>query len=303
MGDDVVLRTPPKGAAMAKPHENGMNFDEAATCVAARVSVRNLLPQMGKDTVIRDILNGLIASPRRISSMFFYDAVGSALFDRITELPEYYPSRTEMALLGDEAASIAQNVRDIDIVELGSGSCAKITILLNAIDSLSRASVRYVPVDVSAAAIEESANELAARFPELVIEGIVADFITQLSVVPARRRRLFCFFGSTIGNLTPVQRSRLLAGLGSIMRPDDQLLLGVDMVKPREILERAYNDAGNVTATFNRNILNVVNSIVGTDFDPDAFGHVAFYDDLHSRIEMHLKATDTMTVHCPHPPH
>jgi L-histidine N-alpha-methyltransferase len=161
-------------------------------------------------------------------------------------------------------------------------------------------SVRYIPVDVSQTTIEEAANVLLNDFSGLEILGVVADFTKQLRLIPAGTKRLFCFFGSTIGNFTKEQAVQFISNLSEIMQPSDMLLLGVDMVKSKDILERAYNDNRNVTAKFNRNILNVVNSIIDTNFEPDDFEHVAFYSKELSRIEMHLKALKDLKISSPH---
>ncbi|MFP4164817.1 MAG: L-histidine N(alpha)-methyltransferase [Chitinispirillaceae bacterium] len=264
-----------------------------------RMAVSDCLPGLGRDNLIRMIGEGLASSPRRISSMFFYDDFGSELFDRITCLPEYYPTRTEMELLEKLACSFAENLTDCDIIELGSGNCSKISLLLDAVESSQMKSVRYVPVDVSKKVVEESAVELVGRYPDLTVHGFVADFCSQLDILPHDRRRVFCFLGGTLGNFHPEQRAEFLQSMASSMGPKDSFLLGVDMVKPKDILEKAYDDGSNVTAQFNRNILNVVNDITGTDFDPLLFRHVSFYNEEHARIEMHLEALQNMFVSSP----
>ncbi len=273
-----------------------MNFTDAVARCDNRFVVESCLPSIGGDTIARTILSGLSASPPRISSMFFYDAAGSKLFEEITRLPEYYPARTEKMLLAQAADSLGRELRDIDIVEIGSGDCSKISIILNAIPARNLTEIKYVPVDISQSAIEESAATLVSRFPGLRIHGVVADFLTQLDRIPKGHKRLFCFLGGTLGNLDHADARLFFDILRSCMQPHDLLLLGVDMVKPADILEAAYNDSSGVTAAFNRNILNVVNKLTGCNFDPLAFEHIAFFNGAFSRIEMHLRALRDMVI-------
>jgi L-histidine N-alpha-methyltransferase len=268
--------------------------------VEADLVIDDHRPMEGNDDSIDEILRGLTDQPRRIASKFFYDGRGSALFEQITRLPEYYPTRLEYSLLRRVAPQLGPQLDDTDIVELGSGDCSKISILLNGMDRQTRQSLRYMPIDISRDAVSESASALVERYPELSIHGVVADFLTQLDALPNDRSRLFCFFGSTVGNLSAGQRLALWHDLAAVMSDDDRLLLGVDMVKPQTVLECAYNDAQHVTARFNLNILNVANRIIGSNFEPTAFEHLAFYNPDHHRIEMHLRAKDDMTVSCPH---
>jgi L-histidine N-alpha-methyltransferase len=276
-----------------------MDCQEDIRVLDSTVTVDNLLPKLGEDTVLQSIIDGLTSRDKHISSIHFYDAVGSKLFERITRLPEYYLTRTEMRLLGEATLQIRNDLRDIDIVELGSGDCSKISVLLKGVPSHSLRSVRYIPVDVSRSAVEESAAILASTFPGISVHGVVADFVKQLHLIPNGARRFFCFLGSTVGNLLREDAIWLLHNLGEAMRYGDMLLLGVDMVKNRDVLENAYNDGEGVTADFNRNILNVVNSIALTNLRPEAFEHVAFYNQELSRIEMHLKAREGLTVESP----
>ena len=273
-----------------------MDFSEQLTFPGTNITVSNYLSTIGKDRIVNTIIEGLAAHPRYIPSMFFYDAQGSKLFEEITRLPEYYASRTEMELIRGFANVSGGQLSDLDIIELGSGDCKKISILLDSIDCARLRSINYKPLDVSLTALRESANILAGRYPGLTIHCIVADFLTQLHLVTKSRRRLFCFFGSTIGNLTSKDRRKFLSAIGRSMQTDDLLLVGVDMVKQKEILERAYNDRQEVTARFNRNILNVINGITGTNFELDSFEHNAFYNEKYSRIEMHLKALRNMII-------
>jgi L-histidine N-alpha-methyltransferase len=241
----------------------------------------------------------LTSSPKKISSVFFYNDEGSKLFEEITKLPEYYLTRTEIGLLKINAPLISDKLRNVDIVEFGSGDCKKVSILLDTIPEEFRDTVCYVPVDVSNTTVKKSLNILLNKYPGVRIHGIIADFISQLHVIPKDTKKVFCFLGSTIGNFSMDKALRFLADLSAIMCSGDLLLLGFDMVKDKDTLEKAYNDSRNVTERFNKNILNVVNCHIGTDFDPDAFEHVAFYNERFSRIEMHLKAKKNMEITCP----
>ena len=236
-----------------------------------------------------------------ISSKFFYDAKGSELFERITELPEYYLTRLEIPLIREAARSLSKRLDLAEIVEIGSGDCSKISALLGEFtrDQIGRLS--YRPMDISGSALRESAARLVEEFPGLRIEALIADFMKQIDHFgESRGRRLFCFFGSTLGNLLPGQQEDFFEELSGAMSPGDRLLLGVDMVKDRAVVEKAYNDDSGVTSEFNLNILDVVNRIAGTDFDPAGFRHLAFYDEAHERIEMHLEAIEAQTVSSPH---
>ncbi|MFP4106179.1 MAG: L-histidine N(alpha)-methyltransferase [Phycisphaerae bacterium] len=266
------------------------------------ISIDDALTARGADVLVADIVAGLRQTPRRISSMFFYDDRGSQLFEQITALPEYYPTRTEKKLLRRFSRTDGAAFSDVDIVELGSGDCSKISLILDGVDREHLSSIRYVPVDVSRFAIEQSADSLAEKYPGLSIHGLVADFLTQLDSIAPGRKRLFCLLGSTIGNLSIDQRENFLRHLADIMQPGDEFLLGIDLVKPVDVLEKAYNDSQGVTAEFNRNILRVINKLAGTTFRPDRFDHVAFYRREESRIEMHLRANRDMEVVLPQQP-
>lgn len=267
--------------------------------VNSLIRIDNFLPKNGDQELEKNILADLTSSPKKISSVFFYDAKGSKLFEEITKLPEYYLTRTEINLLKEAAPQIGDKLRNVDIVEFGSGDCTKISILLDTIPEEFRDTVCYVPVDVSDVAVEKSSNILLNKFPGIRIHGIVADFISQLDVIPKDTKKVFCFLGSTIGNLSMEKIKQFLVDLSEIMHSGDLLLLGFDMVKSKEVLEKAYNDSKNVTERFNKNILNVVNNHIGTDFDPDTFEHIAFYNERFSRIEMHLKAIKDLEISCP----
>lgn len=233
-----------------------------------------------------DVLAGLSRPRKRVPPKYFYDAAGSQLFDRITELPEYYPTRTELAILREHAAAMAARCGPrCLLVELGAGSVTKVRLLLDRLES----PAGYVPVDVSGEHLRAAAATLAGDYPGLEVVPVVADFTTsfQLPEVSASRRVVY-FPGSTIGNFDPPQVDALLRRVARIVGPGGGLLLGVDLQKDEAVLSRAYNDAAGVTAAFNRNLLVRINRELGADFDPATFRHAAFYDRLKSRIEMHL---------------
>jgi thiosulfate/3-mercaptopyruvate sulfurtransferase len=263
------------------------------------VSITNLLSSENHGELIGGIFEGLAKERKSLSCRFFYDEAGSSLFDRITELPEYYPTRTELSILRSSAASILGNFETLDIVELGSGSFRKISILLDAVPDGGIRRVRYIPFDVSETALRESAAMLLSRYPGLTVSPIMGDFLKHLSSLPPASRRMFCFLGSTIGNLTREQAGRFLLNLKEVMMPGDSLLLGMDMVKDPAVLHAAYNDSQGITALFNRNILKVINHLAGTDLDPGRFEHLAFYNEQEHRIEMHLRALEEMEVTSP----
>ena len=244
-----------------------------------------------------DVRRGLTARPKSLPPKYFYDRAGSLLFERITELPEYYPTRTESALLAEILPGLIGEFLPDDIVEIGSGSSEKTRRVLDAVTARGRM-VRYVPLDVDRLTLEASAARLLRDYPGVSVHAVVGDFERDLSRVPAPTgRRLAMFLGSTIGNLDEPAQRRLLADLRALLPdPGDRLLLGVDLVKDVKILHAAYDDSAGVTRDFNRNILRVVNQGVDGDFDPEAFRHRAFYNETASRIEMHLVADSAQTV-------
>lgn len=276
-----------------------MNWPNSQLSSPPRVSISNYLPEAGDAALVRQILTGLCAKQKYIASMFFYDETGSKLFETITGLPEYYLTRTEKTLLKEASEQFCSLFGDLDIIEIGSGDCSKISLLLDAMPPDARADLRYIPLDVSESAIIKSVETLRMLYPEITIRGVVADFLSQLNLIPHGHRRLFCFFGSTIGNLSSSEAQQFIRNISQIMQSGDHLLLGLDRVKEVRILQAAYNDRQQVTAAFNRNILNVVNAHTGSNFDPKLFDHLAFYNSDRSRIEMHLKARCNMVVHCP----
>ncbi|MFW5878969.1 MAG: L-histidine N(alpha)-methyltransferase, partial [Myxococcota bacterium] len=214
---------------------------------------------------------------RQIPSALLYDARGCFLFEEITRCREYYLTRTEMGLLRRAGSELAHAMAGADIIELGSGSCEKISVLLEAA-SLSGHVGRYIPIDVSESSIDESARALRRLHPNLVVQGIAADFFSGLERIPDGSRRLFCFLGSTLGNLRERERAALYHAVSRRMRRGETFLLGIDLVKDPGVIEAAYNDSAGVTAAFNLNVLNAINRLAGTDLDPKRFRHVAFYD-------------------------
>ena len=243
-------------------------------------------------TLAEDVRDGLTSKPKTLPPKYFYDSRGSELFEQITRLPEYYPTRMEQSILDDVGAEIVSLVQPEELVELGPGSARKTHALLDPMceDGLAR---RYVPVDVSESAVRESATRLLDAYDSLTIHGIVGDFERHLECVPRNGdRRLIAFLGGTIGNLDEEERVGMLRSLRSQLEPDDRLLVGTDLVKDRDRLEAAYNDSAGITAEFNRNILEVVNSNLGGDLDPRRFDHQALYDGEREWIEMRLCARE-----------
>ncbi|MEU2744374.1 L-histidine N(alpha)-methyltransferase [Streptomyces sp. NPDC007095] len=254
------------------------------------------LPEDATDAALRaDVLHGLTHNPKTLPPKWFYDAHGSELFDRITELPEYYPTRAEREILIARAPEIAATTGARTLVELGSGSSEKTRHLLDALPGLHT----YVPVDVSESALTQAGQALIAENPELGVHALIADFTGGLALPGTPGPRLVAFLGGTIGNLLPAERATFLASVRALLSPGDTLLLGTDLVKDESVLVAAYDDAAGVTAEFNKNVLHVVNRELGADFDPDSFAHVALWDDQHEWIEMRLRSLTEQTVKIP----
>jgi len=251
------------------------------------------------DSMAADVLRGL-GRPglKEIPPKYFYDARGSELFEQITRLPEYYPTRCERAILNRRSPEIVAITGARELVELGSGSASKTRALLYAMAGAGTLE-RYVPVDVSETVVQQSATELIETYPGLRVHGMVGDFERHLDLLPPGRQRLLVFLGGTIGNFYPAERGRFFERVRAMMEPGDHLLLGVDLVKDIGRLEAAYNDDAGVTAEFNRNVLYAINRDLGADFDPAAFEHVAFFDTDNSWIEMRLRAETPQRVHVP----
>ncbi|RLK25986.1 L-histidine N-alpha-methyltransferase [Micromonospora sp. M71_S20] len=242
-----------------------------------------------------DVRTGLTAEEKWLPPKWFYDARGSELFEEITRLPEYYPTRAERAVLVERAATIAELTGAKTLIELGSGSSEKTRLLLDAFTRRGGLGT-FVPLDVSVSALRQSTAEIAADYPGLRVRGIVGDFTRHLDRLPTGGRRLVIFLGGTIGNLLPAERARFLAAMRAALEPGDWLLIGTDLVKDPAIVVPAYDDAAGVTAEFNRNVLRVVNRELGADFDPAGFAHVALWDPQREWIEMRLRARRPMRV-------
>jgi L-histidine N-alpha-methyltransferase len=257
-----------------------------------------VVSRLGADerTLAFDVLDGLTRPFKEIPPKHFYDAEGSRLFEEITELPEYYPTRTERAILAARSTDIVRATGAAELVELGSGVPTKTLLLLDAMRCAGTLD-RYVPFDVSEGVLRESAEHLVERYPGIRVYGVVGDFERHLDALPsAEGPRVIAFLGGTIGNFPPGSRRKFLRSLGRVMRPQDALLLGTDLVKDPAVLEAAYNDSAGVTAEFNRNVLAVINRELGGDFDLEAFEHVAFYDREQEWIEMRLRALRPQVV-------
>ena len=251
-----------------------------------------------RTALAEDVRRGLGAREKWLPPKYFYDAAGSALFERITRLPEYYLTRAESEILEAITDGLAERLRPGELVELGSGSSRKTRLLLEAMHR-HRGGRRYAPLDVSADALQGAAAALTASYPWLEFDGFVGDFTADLPRVPRRGRRLLAFLGSTIGNLEPDERAALLGAVVVALRPEDRFLLGVDLVKDPAVLRAAYDDAAGVTAEFNRNVLRVLNRELHADIPVDAFQHVAVYDRELARIEMRLRALRDLEVSFP----
>ncbi|MDQ2585287.1 L-histidine N(alpha)-methyltransferase [Saccharothrix yanglingensis] len=239
---------------------------------------------------------GLTAYPKWVSPKWFYDAVGSRLFEEITRLPEYYPTRAEREILLERAAEVAATTGAHALVELGSGSSEKTRLLLSALRD--QGSLReFVPLDVSSSALVEAARAILADYPGLHVHGVVGDFTEHLDLLPGTSPRLVAFLGGTIGNLIPEERAKFLSSVRDVLDEGEWLLLGTDLVKDPDVLVRAYDDARGVTAEFNRNVLRVLDRELDADFDPDDFAHVALWNAEEEWIEMRLRAVRPVEAH------
>lgn len=254
------------------------------------------LPKDATGAALRaDVLHGLTATPKALPPKWFYDARGSELFEEITRLPEYYPTRAEREILRDRASEIAAATGARTLVELGSGSSDKTRHLLDAFTGLRV----YVPVDVSESALRGAAAALLAERPGLRVHALVADFTARLELPKTPGPRVVAFLGGTIGNLLPAERTAFLRSVRAMLEPGDAFVLGTDLVKDEEVLVRAYDDAAGVTAEFNKNVLAVLARELGADADPADFDHVALWDRRREWIEMRLRARSALTVKVP----
>ncbi|WP_166906877.1 L-histidine N(alpha)-methyltransferase [Mycobacterium sp. DL440] len=260
------------------------------------LSLSNYLVADSAATALRrDVREGLAQSPKMLPPKWFYDSVGSDLFDQITRLPEYYPTRTEAQILRDRSPEIVAAAGADTLVELGSGTSEKTRMLLDAMRDGGQLR-RFIPFDVDAGVLRAAGDAIGQEYPGIEIDAVCGDFEEHLGKIPAVGRRLVAFLGSTIGNLTPGPRTEFLASLADTLQPGDSVLLGTDLVKDTDRLVRAYDDAAGVTAAFNRNVLSVVNRELDADFDLDAFEHVAKWNADEERIEMWLRADEPQQV-------
>jgi L-histidine N-alpha-methyltransferase len=260
------------------------------------ISLSNYLAADSAARALRqDVRDGLTQTPKSLPPKWFYDSVGSDLFDQITRLPEYYPTRAEAQILRSVSTEIAAAAGADTLVELGSGTSEKTRLLLKALDE--RGSLRrFIPFDVDAGVLTAAGAAIQREYPGVEIEAVCGDFEEHLGKIPRVGRRLVVFLGSTIGNLTHGPRSQFLSTLAETLQPGDSLLLGTDLVKDVDRLVRAYDDSAGVTAKFNRNVLAVVNRELHADFDLDAFEHVAKWNAEEERIEMWLRAATAQRV-------
>jgi L-histidine N-alpha-methyltransferase len=261
------------------------------------VQVDSWLTEDDERSLANDVLDGLTRPFKELAPKHFYDARGSELFERICELPEYYPTRTELAILRARAADIVAATGAGELVELGSGASDKARVLLDAMSQAGTLS-RYIPLDVSATVVQDAARVLTDEYEGLQVHGVVGDLERHLEYVPSavEAPRLVAFLGGTIGNFPPGTRRGVLAKIATLLGPDDRLLLGTDLVKDPALIEAAYNDSAGVTAEFNRNLLHVVNRELDADFAPETFAHVAFFDRRHEWVEMRLRARRPCSV-------
>ena len=259
---------------------------------------RHLTPEDLAASLRADVRTGLLSDPKVLPPKYFYDARGSALFEDITRLPEYYQTSAEAGILAERAVDVADLTKARTLVELGSGSSEKTHLLLRALRDVGSLE-SYVPVDVSADAIERAIPGLVADYPGLDVHGVVADFERHLDRLPGDGPRLVAFLGGTIGNFVPDQRAAFFAALSDTLKPGDALLLGTDLVKDPDRLVRAYDDAAGVTAAFDLNVLHVINRELGATFDVDAFAHVAVWDADQEWIEMRLRSLREQRVDVP----
>ena len=242
-----------------------------------------------------DARAGLTASPKVLPPKWFYDEEGCRLFDEITRVPEYYPTRTERAILARHAADIAARTSADTLVELGSGTSEKTRLLLDALSAHGRLQ-RFVPFDVSEPTLRDAANAIELEYPGVDVHAVVGDFERHLDRLPKGGTRLVAFLGSTIGNLDPDGRARFYRSIAAGLAPDDALLLGTDLVKDPRRLEAAYDDSAGVTAAFNRNVLAVLNRELAADFAPERFAHIARWNPAEEWIEMRLRSQGAQTV-------
>jgi L-histidine N-alpha-methyltransferase len=261
-----------------------------------RFELRNYMAESFYEELSNDVLTGLTAEQKCLPSKYFYDERGSMLYKQICKLPEYYLTCTELSIIEEKSEAIMEPFNRGDLVELGSGANWKISKLIDAVNEKVE-NIRYVPVDVSESALIAASEDLLTNYPRLRVLGIVADFTCHLHVViPNDSFKLILFFGSTIGNLSETASDDFLHSVANSMTAEDRFLIGLDMIKPKTILEAAYNDTQGVTSAFNKNVLQVINRELHADFDPSVFEHLAFFNEDKEQVEMHLEANQKTTV-------
>ena len=262
------------------------------------IVIESWLSETEERSLANDVLDGLTRPFKELPPKHFYDSRGSELFERICELPAYYPTRAERSILESRAPEIVRATGAGELVELGSGAADKARIVL---DAMAEAGTlrRYIPLDVSEVVVRDAAAQLVEEYPELRVHGVIGDFERHLDRVPTPLGgvpRIVALLGGTVGNFPPGTRRRLLRSVGALLGPQDRLLLGTDLVKDPTVIEAAYDDPEGITAEFNRNVLHVINRELDADFTPDQFDHVAFFDRRHEWIEMRLRARRPCTI-------
>jgi len=281
-----------------------MSISKAASApstVGKRLQIQHLVsptqPSESELTAGSDVIKGLTQVPKSLSPRYFYDDRGSQLFEQICELPEYYLTRTETAILQQFADEVAQMTGPCELVELGSGSSTKTRLLLDAYQELGYP-LHYLPIDVSAGILESSARSLLTDYPSLQVQGLVSTYELALaklapSLLPTR---MICFLGSTLGNLKPQECDVFFSQITAALKEGEYLLLGIDLQKPKQLLDAAYNDSQGITAAFNLNMLQHLNRRFAGNFDPTQFEHWAFYNQSQAQIEMHLRSKRSQSV-------
>ncbi|NJN04977.1 MAG: L-histidine N(alpha)-methyltransferase [Leptolyngbyaceae cyanobacterium SL_1_1] len=279
-----VLRSQPDEAISANP-------------LSDRLTLDNWLAREAKVTMGQDVIAGLSQQPKALPPQYFYDDRGSQLFEQITQLPEYYLTRTETQILVDSAAAIARLTGPCELVELGSGSSTKTRLLLDAYQVAGHP-LRYLPIDVSGGILKDSALQLLQAYPTLQVHGFISTYETALAHLPESELpgRMVGFIGSTLGNLSPTACQQFLAKVSNALQPQEYFLLGVDLRKPRALLEAAYNDSQGITAAFNLNMLHHLNWRFDGNFDVSQFAHVAFYNEAEHQIEIYIESLVNQTV-------
>ncbi len=262
----------------------------------AGIRIESFLGEGEERSLAQDALDGLTRSFKELPPKHFYDSRGAELFERICELPEYYPTRAERSILDEFATELVELTGAEELVELGAGAATKTRVLLDALHATG-APVRYVPMDVTESMVRECASELTRVYPGLQVHGVIGDFERHLEYLPrSHGKRLVVFLGGTIGNFAPKPRRAFLAKIAELLAPGDHLLMGVDLVKDPDVLRAAYDDAQGVTAEFNRNLLHVLNRELNANFEPSDFEHVAMFDPEREWIEMRLRSRRAHTV-------